>query len=79
MAERELPADTRGEVWVYAEQEDGSLHEVSLELLSKGRELADKLGIAVLGMRAPAEAACDTQGPPGGQDPVDGRGPAGSC
>jgi electron transfer flavoprotein alpha subunit len=34
-----------GEVWVFAEQDDGELAEVSLELLSKGRELADKLGV----------------------------------
>jgi len=40
-------ADTRGEVWVFAEQEDGTLHEVSLELLSKGRELADTLGVGL--------------------------------
>ncbi len=30
-------------VWVFAEQEDGKLAEVGLELLSKGRELADTL------------------------------------
>ncbi len=35
----------KGEVWVFAEQEDGKLHDVGLELLSKGRELADQLGV----------------------------------
>jgi len=30
-------------VWVFAEQEDGNLHDVGLELLSKGRRLAEKL------------------------------------
>jgi len=35
----------KGEVWVFAEQADGRLHEVGLELLSKGRELADQLGV----------------------------------
>jgi electron transfer flavoprotein alpha subunit len=30
-----------GEVWVFAEQEDGRLADAGLELLSKGRELAD--------------------------------------
>jgi electron transfer flavoprotein alpha subunit len=30
-------------VWVFAEQEDGHLHDVGLELLSKGRRLANKL------------------------------------
>ena len=33
-----------GPVWVYAEQEEGTLAEVGLELLSKGRQLADELG-----------------------------------
>lgn len=31
-------------VWVYAEQSDGKLKNVALELLSEGRKLADKLG-----------------------------------
>ena len=33
----------KGEVWVYAESIDRALHEVSLEILSKGREIADKI------------------------------------
>jgi len=37
-------ADYKG-VWVFAEQRDGELQKVSLELLGKGRELADKLGV----------------------------------
>jgi len=32
------------EVWVYAEQHNGKLHDVSLELVSRGRGLADDLG-----------------------------------
>lgn len=36
---------SKGEVWVFAEQEDGKLSEVPRELLGKGRELADKLGV----------------------------------
>jgi electron transfer flavoprotein alpha subunit len=40
-----LEKNTQGEVWVFAEQEDGRLSEVSLELLSKGRELAEQLGV----------------------------------
>ncbi len=32
------------EVWVFVEQHDGKVADVSLELLSKGRKLADKLG-----------------------------------
>jgi len=34
-----------GEVWVFAEQEDGRLSEVPLELMGKGRELAEKLSV----------------------------------
>jgi len=37
-------ADFKG-VWVFAEQRDGELQNVALELLGKGRELADKLGV----------------------------------
>lgn len=35
----------KGEVWVFAEQEDNVLSEISFELLGKGRELADILGV----------------------------------
>jgi electron transfer flavoprotein alpha subunit len=35
----------QGEVWVFAEQEEGRLSEVPFELLGKGRELADRLGV----------------------------------
>ncbi|HOI54844.1 MAG TPA: electron transfer flavoprotein subunit alpha/FixB family protein, partial [Phycisphaerae bacterium] len=35
----------QGEVWVFSEQQGGRLHDVGLELLSKGRELADTLGV----------------------------------
>ncbi len=36
---------SKGEIWIFAEQECGTLSEVPLELLGKGRELADKLGV----------------------------------
>jgi len=36
-----------GSVLVYAEQEGGDLHQVTFELLGKGRELADKLGVGL--------------------------------
>ncbi len=36
---------SRGEVWVFAEQEDGRLSDVPRELLGKGRALADRLGV----------------------------------
>ena len=32
-------------VWVFAEQRDGELQKVSLQLLGKGSEIADKLGV----------------------------------
>ncbi|MGG7164477.1 electron transfer flavoprotein subunit alpha/FixB family protein [Clostridium ihumii] len=37
-------ADYKG-VWVFAEQRDGELQNVALQLLGKGREIADKLGV----------------------------------
>ncbi|SHF04032.1 electron transfer flavoprotein subunit alpha/FixB family protein [Clostridium fallax] len=37
-------ADYKG-VWVFAEQRDGALQKVSLELLGEGRKIADKLGV----------------------------------
>lgn len=37
----------KGEVWVFAEQQDGVLADVSLELCGKARELADRLGVKV--------------------------------
>ena len=38
---------TKGEVWVFAEQEEGKLAEIAFELLGKARELGDKLGVKV--------------------------------
>ena len=38
---------TQGEVWVFAEQEEGKLADIAFELLGKARELADKLGVKV--------------------------------
>ena len=40
-----IEVNRQGEVWVFAEQEDGKLSDVPLELLSKGRQLADKLRV----------------------------------
>lgn len=39
-------ADYKG-VWVFAEQRDGELQKISLELLGKGREIADKLNVSL--------------------------------
>ncbi|RKY11979.1 MAG: electron transfer flavoprotein subunit alpha [Planctomycetota bacterium] len=40
-----IDVNTNGEVWVFAEQHGGNLEDTGLELLSKGAELADKLGV----------------------------------
>ena len=40
-----IEVNTAGEVWVFAEQHAGKLEDTPIELLSKGRELADKLGV----------------------------------
>ncbi|MGA2621470.1 MAG: electron transfer flavoprotein subunit alpha/FixB family protein [Thermoguttaceae bacterium] len=40
-----IEPNRQGEVWVFAEQEDGSLHDVALELCGKARDLADRLGV----------------------------------
>jgi electron transfer flavoprotein alpha subunit len=42
-----IEVNRKGEVWVFAEQEDGSLHDVALELCGKARQLADRLGVAM--------------------------------
>ncbi|NLX12539.1 MAG: electron transfer flavoprotein subunit alpha/FixB family protein [Phycisphaerales bacterium] len=42
-----IEPNRQGEVWVFAEQEDESLNEVSLELCGKARELADRLGVGM--------------------------------
>ncbi len=39
--------NTKGEVWVFAEQEEGKLSDVPFELLGKARELAGRLGVKV--------------------------------
>ena len=45
-----IEVNRQGEVWVFAEQESGALSDVPLELLSKGRELADKLSVPLAGV-----------------------------
>jgi electron transfer flavoprotein alpha subunit len=40
-----IEVNKAGEVWVFAEQYNGTLADTPLELLSKGRELADELGV----------------------------------
>jgi len=40
-----INVNRQGEVWVFAEQEEGTLSDVPLELLGRGRQLADTLGV----------------------------------
>jgi len=40
-----IEVNKQGEVWVFAEQHGCTLEDVPVELLSKGRELADELGV----------------------------------
>ena len=40
-----IEVNKAGEVWIFAEQQGGQLVDTPLELLSKGRELADTLGV----------------------------------
>jgi electron transfer flavoprotein alpha subunit len=51
------PAAARKEIWVYLEQEEGALLHISLELLSKGRELADANGWRLVGLLLGAKVA----------------------
>ncbi|MCI0474808.1 MAG: electron transfer flavoprotein subunit alpha, partial [Anaerolineales bacterium] len=41
---------TNNDIWVFVEQEEGKIAEVSLELLAKGQELARKLNSATCGV-----------------------------
>jgi len=40
-----MKPNRQGEVWVFAEQQDGELDDVALELCGKARELADRLNV----------------------------------
>ena len=40
-----IEPNRQGQVWIFAEQDDGKLSDVPLELLTKGRALADELGV----------------------------------
>jgi electron transfer flavoprotein alpha subunit len=40
-----IDVNRKGEVWVFAEQEDGELSDIALELCGKARELADDVGV----------------------------------
>ncbi len=46
-----MTTDTNSrDVWVFVEQEEGKIADVSLELLAKGQELAGALGSQVCGL-----------------------------
>jgi electron transfer flavoprotein alpha subunit len=47
-----IDVNRAGEVWFFAEQEDESLNDVSLELCSKARELADRLKVPMCAVLA---------------------------
>jgi electron transfer flavoprotein alpha subunit len=42
-----IEPNRKGDVWVFAEQEDERLSDVALELCGKARELADRLGVSM--------------------------------
>jgi electron transfer flavoprotein alpha subunit len=42
-----IDVNRQGEVWVFGEQRNGQLEDVSIELMGKARQLADKLGVKV--------------------------------
>jgi len=52
-----------GDVWVFVEQHDGVAAEVSLELLGRARELADRLGVRVGAVLLGAGAAVKALAP----------------
>jgi electron transfer flavoprotein alpha subunit len=51
---------SNGEVWVFAEQDLNKLQDIGIELLSKGRELADALGVALASVLIGDEVARHT-------------------
>ena len=42
-----ISVNPKGEVWVFAEQHEGKLEDIGLELLGRARMLSDKLGVQV--------------------------------
>lgn len=45
-------------VWVFAEQRNGELQKVSLEILGEGRRLADELGVNLTAVLLGNNVAC---------------------
>jgi len=52
-----IEMNRQGEVWIFAEQENGKLSDMPLELLGKGRELADTLGVPLAAVLVGADVA----------------------
>ncbi len=50
VASRYSVEEAANSIWVYLEQEKGNLESVSLELLAKGREMADQMGWSLAGL-----------------------------
>ncbi|MFC1783594.1 electron transfer flavoprotein subunit alpha/FixB family protein [Planctomycetota bacterium] len=50
-----IKVNRNGEVWIFAEQQGGKLNDVPLELLSKGRNLADQLSVKLSAVLAGAD------------------------
>lgn len=48
--QRKIPGEKTTDVWVFCEQKKGVLQSISWELLGKGRDLADKLGMRLCGV-----------------------------
>ena len=45
-------------VWVFAEQRNGELQKVSLEILGEGRRLADELGVSLTAVLLGNNVSC---------------------
>ena len=52
--ENQYNIKSQNNVIVYCEYDDGKVADVSLELLTKGRQLADKLGVKLEASRRPS-------------------------
>jgi electron transfer flavoprotein alpha subunit len=50
-----IEVNRKGEVWVFAEQEDGELSDIALELCGRARELADQVGVKMAAVLAGAD------------------------
>jgi len=57
-----IEVNRQGEVWVFAEAEAGKLSDVPLELLSKGRELADEISVPLGAVLLGGDGAADLSG-----------------